>query len=83
MEKLVEILETVCNDHVFLARNFKVFYGISEIDAIILFSPYDAYETEEDTNNEDDKNLNRLFQHILQTRLKLFTNLHTPEILIN
>ena len=61
----------------------KSFYGISEIDTIVLFSPNDGYETEEDTDNEDDKNLNRLFQHNLKTRLKLFTNLHMPEILIN
>ena len=59
MEKVVKILETVDGDHEFSDEENSL-PKASEIEAIVLFPPNDGNATDEDTDNEDDKNLNHL-----------------------
>ena len=59
MEKVVEILETVNDDHEFFGDEDSL-PKASEIEAIVLFSPNNGNATDEDTDNKDDRNLNHL-----------------------
>ena len=59
MEKVVKILETVDDDHEF-SNDKDSLPKASEIEAIELFPPSDGNATDEDTDNEDDRNLNHL-----------------------
>ena len=59
MEKVVEILETVDDDHEF-SDDEDSLPKASEIEAIVLFPPNDGNATDEDTDNKVDRNLNHL-----------------------
>ena len=59
MKKVVEILETVDDDHRF-SDDEDSLSKASKIEAIVLFPPNDGNPTDEDTDNEDDRNLNHL-----------------------
>ena len=80
MEKVIEIIETVGHNDEFSDEGDSL-PKLATIKSIVVFPPNDGFETDEDTDDENDCNLNHLTPAQLISNVEIVYKASPPQIL--